>query len=457
MSTSASDLLNRARHTLAQLEESTSSISRTQWESFDQTVYRLLYNLGGPGALTCFTEHGAAALHRAVRDYPQPLQPADGRPDFSTREAAHLTGRSDAAIRERILSGQLLAAPTSNGYRIPRSELGPSPDVRPATSDDQHAIARLAGTLGALNDLLTINRLDPSRPALDVQAAVSLAAQVLAVTDRAARRSLALCDPESADRPLAIARYAAKALTTLPEPAPLLGMQNPAVPPAIDTPAVGPAGLERAIHEWARAARNELRDAVPSVEVLKDVNRQSIHMVAALDSVLAASGTTDDMQDVRDEIRASAMKLQAAVDVWSHTSTGMHPSRTYVEAARSLYTSLSRLTATRQPDKAAEAFTYQVLLRGVNDAAWITALAAPWAPRLLDSGVLFIHSRHAKGTPDRLTQALGGRMIEANRHDLPDLPATGWAAERSMRHTARRLPLSIEGHHPRSVVPTLTT
>ncbi|MBW8732682.1 MAG: hypothetical protein JF622_17405, partial [Terrabacter sp.] len=166
MTTTASDLLARARLTLADLERSRQPVTRQQWESFDQSVYRLLHELvsgrvGWPPA----DEH-AVALQRAFRNYPQPLQPVGDQPDYTPREAARFLGISEAGTRKSIQAGALLAAPTDTGYRIPRSELTLNGPIHPASSDDEHALPRLACCLGTLTDLLVINRMDPAVPEL---------------------------------------------------------------------------------------------------------------------------------------------------------------------------------------------------------------------------------------------------------------------------------------------------
>lgn len=443
MGTTAIDLIDRARNVLTELQQTAAPISREQWESFDQTVYRLLHELAGAVTGWLSSEEAAAQLHRVMRDYPQPLQPVDDRPDFSTSEAAHLLGTSDNAIRKRIHAGTLLAAPTGIGYRVPRTEVMASRDVAPASSDDPHPIARLSCTLGALNDILVLHRLDPSAPALETSPALSLAAQTLALSEAAAKRALALCDPMAADRPLLIARYAATAAAMLPAAAPIRGLQNLSIPAAAHSPKTPGAELERSLHEWTNAARDELRHAVPSVAVLQDINRQGVHLYAALDAVLGSDPADVDHARPREQLRTSALALQSAADSWAQTSTGMPPSRAYVEAARRLCTALSRISAapSAEPDNLARA--YQALLRGANDVAWLTTFVTPSATRLQTSGVLFIHARHAKGNPSRLNAHLGGRMVEAGTQDLPDLPERLWTAQRSADQAARALPVHL--------------
>lgn len=450
MGTTATDLIDRARHALCELQQTEVPISQEQWESFDQTVYRLLHELDSTVTGWLSSEDAAAQLHHVIRDYPRPLQPVDDRPDFSTSEAAHLLGTSDNAIRKRIHAGTLLAAPTGNGYRVPRSEVTASRDVAPASSGDQHAIARLSCALGALNDLLVLHRLHPGAQELQTQSVLFLATQTLSITEAAARRTLALCNPVAADRPLLIARYAATAASMLPGGSPLRGLQNPAIPTPAHASHTQEAELEGSLHGWATAARDELRDAVPSVAVLQDISRQGVHLYAALDAVLGSEAEDSDHARSREQLRTSALALQGAADAWAQTSTGMPPSRAYVEAARRLYTALSRITLTTGAERENPADAYQALLRGANDVAWLTTLVAPSASRLHHSGVLFIHARHAHGDPSRLSAKLGGRMVEATARDLPNLLDRLWSAQASAAEAARMLPAEVAPSHIRS-------
>ncbi|MGO4362280.1 helix-turn-helix domain-containing protein [Terrabacter sp. RAF57] len=444
MSTSATDLLDRADTALAQLQTSLAQVDISLWESLDQTVYRVLHELVRARTGWPMSDPHAEAIYRIFIDYPHPLRPADDQADFSTKEAARLLGTHPDAVRERICAGTLLAAPTGNGYRIPRTELAVRTDVYPASTDERHPMAKLAYTLGALGDLLVTNRLDPGTPELSADSATTMTQKCLALTAAAATHTLSRCDPEVADRPLALARFATRQLAQVAHtPPPMLGLQNPTIPPSEHSPESPVSDLERSLHLWAIAARDELREGLPSVEVFKDINRQAIHIYAALDSVMVRGGAGDSTDDVHRLLRSTAAALQLGADAWSQTSTGMPPTSSYVEAARRLYTTLTTVTqlpGRSQPDDEAR---YQALLRGANAAAWIASLAAPWASRLLDSGVLFIHARHAAGRPETLTAKRAGRMIAATRADVPALFGAVWHAEGLAVRAARELPHAL--------------
>src|SRR4051812_8834437 len=107
MTTSASNLLERARFTLTELERSRQPVSRQQWESFDQSNYRLLHELVSARVGWSPADAHTVALHRAFRDYPQPFQPVGDQPDYTPREAARFLGISEAATRRSIQAGAL--------------------------------------------------------------------------------------------------------------------------------------------------------------------------------------------------------------------------------------------------------------------------------------------------------------------------------------------------------------
>ncbi|GAA2501513.1 hypothetical protein [Terrabacter carboxydivorans] len=450
MPATATGLLKRARLTLEDLQRTSTPVTSEQWASFDQTVYRLLQELVRTRSGWQPTGSQAVPLYRAFRDYPRPLQPADDRPDFSPKETARLLGTNDTAIRKRILSGTMLAAPTNAGYRIPRSELALHQDPRPAASTDHHPLARLACELGALADLLLTYRMEPSLPELEAGSAAWIGRETLGLAEGAGRRVLALCEPEMADRPLSIARYAVAAAEATAVSTPPLGIQDPAIARSDTSASTEAAALSVFIHQWARAAQAELRAQVPSVEVLKDVTRQGINLYAALHATIQnASIGKDAVTAVQDRLRESAQVLQVGASAWTHTTTGSPPSRDYVAAARCLYATLTQIT-TAGTAVASPEVTYQALLRGAHEVAWLTTLVTPQASRLIQSEALFIHARHARSDTRRLRAVNNGRLTVATTGDVPNLTTHGWAAERAATSMARALPpaMAAPAHGP---------
>ena len=230
MTTTATDLLERARLTLADLERSRQPVSMQQWESFDQSIYRLLHELVSARVGWSPADAHTVALHRAFRDYPQPLQPVGDQPDYTPREAARFLGISEAAARKSIRAGALLApprTPATASLEASSRSTGPSTPHRATTTTHSRDSAC---TVGALTDLLVLNRMDPAVPELQAASATTIAKECLDVASAAATQVLSMCDPAIADRPLAIAQYASPLVQRLPNGAPLSGLQNPATP-----------------------------------------------------------------------------------------------------------------------------------------------------------------------------------------------------------------------------------
>ena len=443
MGTTVSSLLDRVRVILADSPPSPEIVTREQWETFDHTLYRLMHELVRSRVGWSTTDPHAAALRRAFQDYPQPLRPADDQPDFSLRETARFLGITETAARQRVFDGTLLAAHTFAGYRIPRCEVTEHRAIRPASSDDPRLLARLACTFGAITDVLIVNRMDPAVPELQAASATTIATDCLAIAGTVAARTISSCDLSIVERPLALAKYTADTQSRLPASQTLQGMQDPLLPPADRPPLSATDALEAAIYQWTRAARAELSGPVPSVAVLKDVNHQGIHIYASLDAIIASAGAELD-DDLRVQLRTSAMALQRAADAWSQTTTGAPPSRVYVEWARRLYSALAPVTSSTR-DLSGDEITYQAMLRGACNLATVAPLATSWVARLLESETLFMHARHAAPNARRLTAKLAGRMAVATQADVPTLAAATWEAQCMTAEVARRLPATSLG------------
>src|SRR6476661_8408440 len=163
-------------------------------------------------------------------------------------------------------------------------------------------------------------------------------------------------------------------------------------------------------------------------------------MYAAVDSVLkCAAWQKGALAPVHDRLRESAQALQKGAEAWTQTTTGMPPSRDYVDAARSLYATLTQITTGSGTPTDPE-LAYQALLRGAHEVAWLMTLVTPQAPRLLESEVLFIHARHGRSDTRRLQAVNNGRMTVAGAKDVPALTRFGWAAERLATSMARAMP-----------------
>ena len=91
------------------------------------------------------------------------------------------------------------------------------------------------------------------------------------------------------DRPLAVARYSAKALDALGDVgrgAPMLDTASFAPPPH---PVSLNERLESGLRQWVTAARAELNRIVPSTDVIRNVMNQGMHLYAVSARLLEAA------------------------------------------------------------------------------------------------------------------------------------------------------------------------
>ena len=152
--TTAAMLLMTADHLTKELCSSTQPITGRQWETFDNTVYRCLHALVGPGRkLTGHDSPATAAVVTAFHDYPTPLRPAAGQSHTPT-EAARLLGAPSYRVMKDIASGAIPAQLVDREFRIASEQLDRRPDLIPADSTDPHPLARLTVALGAMTDVV---------------------------------------------------------------------------------------------------------------------------------------------------------------------------------------------------------------------------------------------------------------------------------------------------------------
>src|SRR5665811_2207766 len=128
-------------------------------------------------------------------------------------------------------------------------------------------------------------------------------------------------DRQEADRPLLIARYAARALDDLGDVDRPSGLTRVAsfAPPA--QPHGPNEELEVALRGWATHARNELARTVPSTEVLRDIANQARHLYAVStalvsDSFTAGNLSGPEVERVHVDLRAAAEVIHAVQQQW---------------------------------------------------------------------------------------------------------------------------------------------
>ena len=134
--TTGADLLAHADRLTRQLRVSEVPVTRSQWETFDVTLHRLLHELvNHDPAHVSSTDPNLPALAAAVHAYPQPLRPVQDRP-LSPREAAQQLGQTTAWVHAQIRRGNLHAVHDGRDTYIPARPSTPaatSPPPPPPT------------------------------------------------------------------------------------------------------------------------------------------------------------------------------------------------------------------------------------------------------------------------------------------------------------------------------------
>ncbi|GAA2161000.1 excisionase family DNA binding protein [Humibacillus xanthopallidus] len=451
--TTVTDLLDRAHALAGELEACGETITEQHWDSFDQTVYRILEELArhrvGAGAY----DADALPLHRVVTSYPQPLVPASRDDTVTPRQAAQLLGVSPEHVRRQIHRGAIAAARYPDGYQINLAALALK-DVTPAHAGETHPLSRLATTIGATADILVAHRHDPSTPPLQASSATSIARDVLQLASRAARHTLVLCDTEDVDRPMTMARYAARALISLPPSTRVSGLQNPAAGPAATEVRTLNDALDLALHAWAREAYLELRRTVPSLDVVKDISSQAIHIYAALDDVLRRNGRPSFARQHELLVKA-AHAAQGAVNVWGPNTTLAPPSKDYTAAARALFTTLDHVVTRDDGDAWDTARVYDSLIRSAQGATWLSAHATALSSALVRSGLVFGRPNSLNHTAERLTSTARGRLVAASGADLPHQASAAEEAATVTRRLLLTLPDQLTAGQTPGIQPTL--
>ncbi len=472
--TTVRDLLDRAQAITAQLLATRDPISLTQWEAFDQTLYRLLSELLARRIVgSGLVDRPALPLYDTVKTYPTPLAAIPGATEHTLADAARLIGVNRSTLRARILRGEVPATRDRDGWRIPHHSLDLRTDLCPADPTDPHPLARLAVTLGALHDVIQEHQRDPDKPDLGTGPVTRLAHDILTLTDLAARHALPLIEPDGISRVVALARHAATSTTRLAHaadaPLPYAALPPPAGhratvtgPGVADSPpglASVPGLLDRALADWTRASRAELAQSVPSIEVIRNITSQGVHLYATIDALLATetSGGPETVPlpdsggpraataaDLRVELRAAAQHLQRAGATWGPATTTVRPSPAYVDAAQQLHDTLEHTITlapvlglpghARERDRALDSLT-----AATHDLATLSREMTPIPARLIDASILFAHARALDATTDRLRARIAGRLVPLDKFDLPDLTEAINAAEAATHEAAQAI------------------
>jgi hypothetical protein len=455
--TTVGDLMERAETLARVLRIDPAQITAEQWRSFDSTTYRLVAELHGPERTgTPAQVHSRASVTSIVNGYPSPLVTPGSETTFNARQAARHLGVKDWAILRDIRQSRLPATYDGSRYSIKATDLDRGPDVQPADPASTHTLDRLSCTLGALADLVaaersratTIPGFDPLRD--DAQVAPVMA-RVLAMTLVAARHTLVNIALQEADRPLLIARYAARALDDLGDVERPSGLTRVAsfAPP---TQPRGPnEQLEAALRGWATHARSELARTVPSTEVLRDIANQARHLYAVSTALVSDSFTSGNLsgpevERVHVELRAAAEVMHAVQQQWEIVTTATRPSREYVAATTALHTRLTsigseRLSPGNHTASAGRINVDQALadLRyAATDLVELTYTAALLPEPLLRAGLLLAPARILPATLERMHDRNQGRFVAIQLEEgteLIDIAQKGSSAARQAQAT----------------------
>lgn len=438
--TTAAMLLMTADHLTKELCSSTQAITGRQWETFDNTVYRCLHALVGPGRkLTGHDSPATAAVVTALHGYPTPLRPAACQ-SHTPAAAARLLGVPSYRVMKDIASGALPAQLVDREFRIASEQLDRRPDLTPADSTDPHPLARLTVALGAMTDVVAGHRAGHGSPLTDDAQIAAAMRQVLALTAVAARHTLAHCPIHEANRPLVIAQYATHAVDALGtgSECPQLWAMTSTSPPSMPTNAND--RLECALRSWAAAARQHLKHPIPSTDVLRNIANSGIHILAVTDAVIGHSSPQGSggpaSSSLAHTLREAAMGLREAEVAWAPFTTGMPPSHEYVTASRAAYSALSDIaTAVRDPHGALAAGVRIDLDRAVldlcvavRDLVSLLHTTERLPQRLLESELLFVRSRSIAPRTDTLKARSRGQLVVARPQDAPSLVSSTLAA-----------------------------
>lgn len=443
--TTAAMLLAIVDRRARELSSSPDPISLVQWETFDHTVYRCLHTLLGPGRrLTGHDAAAAAAAIRAFAEYPAPLKPMTGEL-LTPAEAARLLGVTPYAVRWRIESGHLPARRMDRDYRIVSDDLDNRPDLVPADPNDTHPLARVTVALGAMSDAVVGHRASRGIGLTDDTEIAAAMRQVLALTAVAARHTLGRCPIAEADRPLAVAQYATRAVDTLearthyPQLWAITSSTSPAPPVSAND------RLEAALRQWNAASLAHLKYPVPSTDVLRNIANEGVHILATTEALITGGAVGDLSTPFTasggHSLREVASSLRAADLAWAPFTTAMPPSHDYVTASRAAFSALTEFRSlTRTPDsegppvgeidRARALLDLAVAMRDViSHLNTMDVLSR----RLLDSQLLFVRARNVAPRVDLLEARSRGQLVVARPQDADGLTRATRAASELVR------------------------
>ncbi|WP_270889263.1 hypothetical protein [Pedococcus sp. 5OH_020] len=451
-STSAMDLLVRADRLTRELCASTHEISAAQWEKFDVTLYRALYELVKAGR----ADPAYASAHRnpcmsALSAYPAPLDlPADAA--FSVDQAAGYLELSRDRMNRKIRSGRLRVVREGDHTVVPSSSLRRAPQIAPAEPTDPSPIARLSTTLGGFADLVSTNNRGTHPVTLEDPVLADTVRHLLTLGAAAARHTVRHSPIDAVDRPLRIARYASTQIGRLEAgPRRIDSMDRIAATVLhVKAPTTIDQRLDAALHGWRLAAHRELQRLVPSTQALGAIASQGIRLYAVTHQLLrsapgleaADGGPEDALRQLRDT--GSALR-KAELSLAGLTSLTT-PSHDFVTASRELFSTLQQVRemASTQDASLDPRTTMASLAHGCAGAADVLTAARGLPSALLHCELLFAPARTLACGAERLEARRKGKFVIVTLEDAQDL---GWQWDRAVR-SAQQLARAIGQHVP---------
>ena len=429
--TSAADLLAHASLLTRQLRDSDAPITGAHWATFDVTVHRLMLELIGGGALHTQGQSRTPSPPALAmfRSYPEPLRyPVDTQ--LSAQEAAALASRRPEYFRRKIQHGNLHAVRDGGAYLINTRDLDQNPDIAPADLSDPHPLARVSCVLGAMADLVVAEReADPGRLMDDAQLAGTYI-HILSLAHTAARHALTHGLVSDADRPLAIAQYAERAIDALrvagERPLALVRMTSTSPEPS---PTTINEKLEAAVDQWAKAAQPEIMRLVPSADTLRMLANQGAHLYAVTHQVLPAlPDSSSDVSALHVGLVDGARALSTADKGWDKLTTASRPGHEFISASRELFRALQAVEGlAREPDASWDAErALRDLNRAADTLARIIDLSRTLPDRLLRSGLVYAPARSLTRSLERLRAHQQGKYVTIAPGDAPELQ-TRWS------------------------------
>jgi hypothetical protein len=281
-------------------------------------------------------------------------------------------------------------------------------------------------------------------------------ARVLAMTLVAARHTLVNIPLPEADRPLLIARYAARALDALSD----VNRPSSLTRVASFAPPTSPRGpneeLEVALRGWATHARSELARTVPSTAVLRDIANQArllyaVSTALVMDSFTAGNLSGRDAELVHLDLNEAAQVMHRLQEQWKRVTTATRPNHEYVTATTALHTRLTtlqreNLSPGNHTDPARRINVEQALadLRyAATDLVELTHTAALLPEPLIRSGLLFAPARILPATVERMHDRNQGRYVAIQLDEGTELIDTAQQGSSAARHAQASLEISL--------------